>query len=84
MSRNSKNARNLALAKQISAQRKSGNPGPAKTTAAHGKKWGYRDNPESQKRLAEAIKTVLKHDEKTSGKRILASSGGAATTIITK
>lgn len=38
MSRNSKNAKRHAAAKQISEQRKNGGGGPAKTTPAHGKK----------------------------------------------
>lgn len=38
MSRNSKTAKRLVASKQISAQRKNGNKGPAKTTAKHNKK----------------------------------------------
>lgn len=37
MSRQSKNARNLARARQISAMHKNGEKGPAKTTPQHGK-----------------------------------------------
>lgn len=38
MSRNSKNTRLIRQAKQMSAQRKSGSKGPAKTASAHGKR----------------------------------------------
>ena len=38
MSRQSKNARNLAKARQVSAMHKNGEKGPAKTTPLHGKK----------------------------------------------
>lgn len=38
MSRQSKNAKNLARAREISALHKNGGKGPAKTTAQHGKK----------------------------------------------
>lgn len=38
MSRQSKNARNLARARQISAMHKNGEKGAAKTTPQHGKK----------------------------------------------
>jgi hypothetical protein len=38
MSRNSKTAKRLVAAKQISAQRKNGNKGPAATTPKHNKK----------------------------------------------
>lgn len=80
MSRNSKNARNLTLARQHSATRKSGGRGPAKTTPQHGKRWGYRTNPETQKRLAEAIKAMdaPRTGARTSGRKILENAGGAA------
>lgn len=38
MSRNSKNAKQHAAAKQISEMHKNGNKGPAQTAAKHGKK----------------------------------------------
>ena len=38
MSRQNKNARNRKAAKDITAMHKSGNKGPAKTVAKHGKK----------------------------------------------
>lgn len=38
MSRNSKNARNLAKAREITAMHKNGGKGPAKTTPQHNKK----------------------------------------------
>jgi hypothetical protein len=82
MSRNSKNARNLAKARQISAMHKNGEKGPARTAPQHGKKWGYRDNPEVLKRIAEMLKATSEQDaaktEKTSGKRILRGAGKAA------
>jgi hypothetical protein len=53
MSRQSKNARNLAKARDISKMHANGEKGPARTSPAHGKKWGYRDNPEVLKRIAE-------------------------------
>jgi hypothetical protein len=43
MSRNSKNARNLAKARDISKMHANGEKGPARTSPQHGKKWGYRD-----------------------------------------
>lgn len=38
MSRNSKNSKRIAARKAMSAKRANGSPGPAKTTAKHGKK----------------------------------------------
>lgn len=80
MSRNSKNARNLAKARDIAKLHKNGEKGPAKTTPLHGKKWGYRDNPEVQKRIAELLKasSVEEAKEKTAGKKILRKAGGAS------
>jgi len=46
MSRNNKNARLHAEAREMSKQHKSGNKGPAKTTPAHGKvnvRWRSKD-----------------------------------------
>ena len=56
MSRQSKNARKLAKAKEITALHLKGEKGPARTMPNHGKKWTYRHNPEVAKRIAEAIK----------------------------
>jgi hypothetical protein len=82
MSRNSKNARNLAKARSITLMHKNGEKGPARTTPSHGKKWGYRDNPEVLKRIAEMIKAEHESSggkaEKTAGKRILRGAGKAA------
>lgn len=81
MSRNSKNARNLARARQISAMRKNGEKGPSKTTPQHNKRWGYRTNPDAQKRLAEAVKAMgagSGRGGRTSGRQILEKAGGAA------
>lgn len=79
MSRQSKNARNRAIAKQFSEARKAGRPGPSKTEPKHGKKWTYRSNPELQKRLAEAVKAM---DERRNGKsglqKVLEGAGSAA------
>lgn len=82
MSRQSKNARNMARARQISAMHKNGEKGPSRTTPSHGKKWGYRSNPEVLKRIAEMLKASQPQEdakrEKTAGKRILRSAGKAA------
>lgn len=75
MSRQSKNARNLARAKQITAMHKNGEKGPARTSPAHGKKWGYRDNPEIAKRIAEATKSAVKQ---TAAQKILEGAGAAS------
>ncbi len=56
MSSQSKNARKLAKAREITRMHKNGEKGPAQTTPLHGKRWGYRTNPEIQKRIAEAMK----------------------------
>ena len=78
MSRQSKNARNLAKAKSITLMHKNGEKGPSKTAPAHGKKWTYRHNPDAMKRLAEATKPAEDKQEKTSGKKILRKAGAAA------
>jgi hypothetical protein len=77
MSRNSKNARNLAKARQISEMRKKGDGGAAKTVPTHGKRWTYRHNPEIQKRLAEAVKGMAEA-KLTAAEKILARAGKAA------
>jgi hypothetical protein len=77
MTRQSKNARNLAKARDITKLHKSGEKGPSKTTPAHGKKWGYRTNPDVQKRIAEQLK-ASQPQEKTSGRKILRGAGGAS------
>ncbi len=78
MSKNSKNAKNLARAASFTEQRKNGNKGPAKTTPLHGKKWGYRTNPEVAKRIAEMVKATAEAKDKTNGKAILEKAGGAS------
>lgn len=80
MSRNNKNARNLAKARQITAMHKNGEKGPSRTAAVHGKKWTYRSNPASMKALAEFLKGTSATSEKTSGKSILRNAGSAART----
>jgi hypothetical protein len=78
MSRNSKNATRKAQAKTITSMHLKGEKGPARTTPLHQKKWGYRDNPEVLKRIAEAAKAAQPSNEKTAGKRILRGAGKAA------
>jgi hypothetical protein len=78
MSRNSKNARNLAKARQITAMHKNGEKGASKTAPQHGKKWTYRHNPDAMKRLAEALKGAAAPAGKTAGAAILAKAGGAS------
>ena len=78
MSRQSKNARNIARRKQITAMHKNGEKGPSRTSPSHGKKWTYRNNPDSMKRLAEFLKGGSEALEKTSGKAILRKSGKAS------
>lgn len=78
MSRQSKNARNLAKARTITAMHKNGEKGPSRTGALHGKKWGYRDNPEVLKRVAEALKASQPQNEKTAGNKILRGAGKAS------
>lgn len=56
MTSQSKNARKLAKAREITRMHKNGEKGPAKTTPKHDKRWTYRSNPEIQKRVAEAMK----------------------------
>lgn len=80
MSRQSKNAKNRARAKAITALHKNGEKGPARTTPLHGKRWGYRTNPDVARRIAELIAATAATDpkEKTSGKKILRGAGRAA------
>jgi hypothetical protein len=84
MSRQSKNARNLAKARDITKLHLQGEKGPARTTPTHGKKWGYRDNPDVLKRIAEMLKAANGGEdssgkvEKTAGKRILRGAGKAS------
>lgn len=56
MTSQSKNARKLAKARDMTKLHKNGEKGPAKTTPLHGKRWTYRTNPEIAKRIAEATK----------------------------
>lgn len=78
MSRQSKNARKIALRKQVTAMHKNGEKGPARTQPQHGKKWTYRSNPVAMKALAEFLKGTAEPQEKTSGKAILRKAGKAA------
>lgn len=83
MSRQSKNARNKAKAKEITSLHANGGKGPAKTMPNHGKKWTYRQNPDVKKRLDEQAKAAgpVSAKDKTSGKKILAKAGGASKTV---
>lgn len=77
MSRQSKNARKIALAKQITAMHQNGEK-MGKTTSAHGKRWTYRGNPEIQKRIQEMSKSF--DSGKTSMRKVLEGAGAAAAT----
>jgi hypothetical protein len=78
MSRNSKSARRLEQAKDVTKMHLAGNKGPAKTTPVHGKRHTYRHNPEIAKRLSDAKVIAGGGKPKTSGRKILESAGGAA------
>lgn len=79
MTKQRKNEKKAVLAKAITALHKNGEKGPARTTAIHGKKWTYRSNPDSMKRLAEFLKGPEEvKTEKTAGKRILRGAGKAS------
>jgi hypothetical protein len=75
MSRQSKNTRKLALAKQITELHKKGET-MGKSTRSHGKKWTYRSNPEIAKRIAEMNGTS--REGRTSLKKVLEGAGTAA------
>ena len=77
MSKNSKNAQRFDRAREMSKLHLKGEKGPARTTPQHGKRWGYRGNPEVAKRIAEMLK-ASQETNKTSGKKILAGAGGAS------
>ena len=81
MSKQSKNARVLAKARDISKMHANGEKGPARTTPLHGKKWGYRQNPDVLKRIAEATKAAQPQNEKTAGKKILRGAGKASAPV---
>ena len=78
MSRQSKNARNLAKARDITKMHLSGEKGPSRTTPSLGKKWTYRSNPAAMKALAEFLKGSEPVQEKTAGKAILRKAGKAS------
>lgn len=82
MTKQRKNEKKAVLAKAITAMHLQGEKGPAKTTPLHGKKWGYRSNPEVAKRIAEMSKAATEDSagvrEKTAGKKILRSAGRAS------
>jgi hypothetical protein len=58
MTAQSKNARKLAKAHEISRMHKNGDKGPSKTTPKHEKRWTYRSNPEIAKRIVEMVKAT--------------------------
>lgn len=78
MTKQRKNEKNAARAKAITALHLQGEKGPARTTALHGKRHGYRDNPETLKRIAEMQKAKEPQGEKTAGKKILRGAGRAS------
>lgn len=77
MSKNSKNYQRLIKAREVAKMHLNGDKGPSQTNPQHGKKWGYRTNPEMQKRIAEMTKAA-NEQAKTAGKKILANAGGAS------
>lgn len=78
MSKNAKNARNLERARNFAKMHLDGSKGPSKTTPLHGKRWGYRDNPDVAKRKAEQMKLSQVANEKTSKTKILEGAGAAS------
>lgn len=78
MSRQNKNARNLQRAREFSKARQSGQKGPNKTQPQHGKRWTYRNNPEIQKRISEALKASTPAEDKSALRKVLKNAGGAA------
>lgn len=82
MTKQRKNEKKAILAKAITAMHLQGEKGPSKTTPLHNKKWGYRNNPDVLKRIAELAKAAAEDSagvrEKTSGKKILRSAGRAS------
>jgi hypothetical protein len=76
MSRQSKNAKNIARRKMYTAMHLKGEKGPSRTTPLHGKRWTYRSNPEVAKRNAEAAKAAA--PQARGGKKILEGAGSAA------
>lgn len=78
MTRANKNTRNRAKAKEITALHLKGEKGPSSTTPLHGKRYGYRNNPETAKRLAEQMKRENAKHVKTGGEKILDGAGSAA------
>lgn len=54
-----------------------GEKGAASTTPLHGKRFGYRSNPDTLKRIAEAMKSSQAQD-KNATKKFLENVGAAA------
>ena len=75
MTRQSKNAKNIARRKMITAMHLKGEKGPSRTTPVHGKRWTYRSNPEIGKRIAEAVKGSSAN---SAGRKFLEGAGSAA------
>ena len=62
MSRNSKNAKRIKAAKEMSAQRTNGTKGPSKTTPSHGKKNAWWQKFPSYKAYLAGGKRAKKED----------------------
>ena len=79
MTKQRKNEKKSAVAVTITRMHLAGEKGPSKTTPLHGKRFGYRTNPDTLKRIAEALKATQEvKGEKTAGKRILRGAGKAS------
>lgn len=77
MTKQRKQEKRAVLAAAITALHKNGEKGPARTSPQHGKRYGYRNNPDVMKRMAEMSKAA-KSVELTSAKAILAGAGSAS------
>ena len=79
MTKQRKNEKKAAAGATITRMHLAGEKGPSKTAPLHGKRFGYRNNPERLKRIAEALKATQEvKSEKTAGKRILRGAGKAS------
>lgn len=76
MTKQRKNEKNRAAAAVITAMHLKGEKGPARTQPQHGKRHGYRTNPDTLKRVAEMLKATKA--ELTGGQAILAKAGSAS------
>lgn len=79
MTKQRKQEKKAVLAQAITRMHAQGEKGPSKTSPNHNKRYTYRSNPDTLKRIAEAVKAKQEvKGEKTSGKRILRDAGKAA------